>query len=186
MSGRPPWTLAVIGMVAIIAGIAMFMVDWTLAALVAFVAMFFVARGALHIVTMSFTGLAGAFSALLGAGEIGIGVVLLAWPAPSLLVLVAVVGAWVVVCGVAEATIVLATRASRPHWLVRFVAAVVEVALGATLIARPGDTIESAAITLGVLAVFEGLLDISTAITHMRSERTLDRPAPLRSAAATP
>jgi hypothetical protein len=34
----PPWKLAVIGMVAIIAGVALLLVDWTLASLAAFAA----------------------------------------------------------------------------------------------------------------------------------------------------
>src|SRR5260370_24850013 len=91
MSNGPPWKLAVIGAVAVIAGIALLLVDWSLDQLAAFVAMFFVARGALHIVTTTFEGLAGALSALLGCGEAGRGVALLACPEPTLLVLVLVI-----------------------------------------------------------------------------------------------
>jgi uncharacterized membrane protein HdeD (DUF308 family) len=186
MSTSPPWKIAIIGMVAIIAGVAMLLVDWSLDALVAFVAMFFVARGALHLVTMSFSGVAGALSALRGGGEVGVGIVLLVWPAPTLLVLVVVVGTWVVVCGVVAATIVLATRADRTHWLSQFVVAVGEAALGATLIARPGGTVAGVAITLGVLGVLKGLVDISVAITQARGQRLSGPSAPLGAAAATP
>jgi uncharacterized membrane protein HdeD (DUF308 family) len=127
MSNGPPWKLAVIGVVAVIAGLALLLVDWTLTELAAFAAMLFVARGALHIVTTSFEGLAGALSALLGCGEVGVGVALLAWPPPTLLALVLVVGSWVLLSGVVEATIVLATRADSPHWRLRFSSAMVEV-----------------------------------------------------------
>jgi hypothetical protein len=56
----PPWKVALIGSVAVVAGTALFLVDWTLAQLAAFVAMLFVARGALHLVTMTFDGVIGA------------------------------------------------------------------------------------------------------------------------------
>lgn len=62
-SYRPPWKQALIGAVAVIAGVALLLTDWSLAQLVSFVAMFFVARGALHLVTMSFEGVSGALSA---------------------------------------------------------------------------------------------------------------------------
>ncbi|MDQ1479652.1 MAG: hypothetical protein QOI44_513 [Actinomycetota bacterium] len=184
MSNEPPWKLAVIGVVAVIAGLALLLVDWTLAELAAFAAMLFVARGALHIVTTSFEGLAGALSALLGCGEVGVGVALLAWPAPTLLALVLVVGSWVLLSAVVEATIVLATRADSPHWRLRFSSAMVELALAGTLIVRPGGTVSGAAVTLGVLGVFRGVLEISTAIARTRSERRVRTAAVVRSIAA--
>jgi uncharacterized membrane protein HdeD (DUF308 family) len=184
MSNGPPWKVAVIGAVAVIAGFALLLVDWSLAQLAVFAAMLFVARGALHIVTTSFEGLAGALSALLGCGEVGVGVALLAWPSPTLLVLVLVVGSWVLLSGVVDATIVLATRADRPSWQLRFSSAIVEVALGGTLIARPGGTVSDTAVTLGVLGAFQGVIEISTAIARKRSERHVRTFAPARSVAA--
>ena len=185
MSNGPPWKLAVIGAVAVIAGIALFLVDWTLAQLAAFAAMLFVARGALHIVTTSsFEGLEGALSALLGGGEAGIGIALLAWPDPTLLVLVLVVGSWVLLSGVVSATIVLATRADSPQWRLRLSSIVIDVALGGTLIARPGGSVSGTAVTLGALAAFQGVVEVSTAIARMRHERFVRRHVPVRSAAA--
>ena len=127
MSNEPPWKLAVIGAVAVIAGLALVLVDWTLAQLTAFAAMLFVARGALHIVTTSFEGPLGALSALLGCGEFGV---------------------------------------------------------AAILIARPGGTASATALTLGVLGVLQGVVEISTAIARYRNERRSLAPAVVRSAAA--
>ncbi|MCU1428177.1 MAG: hypothetical protein JWL83_2177 [Actinomycetia bacterium] len=184
MSNGPPWKLAVIGAVAVIAGLALLLVDWTLEQLAAFVAMLFVARGALHVVTTSFEGLAGALSWLLGGGEAGVGVTLLAWPRPTLLVLVVVVGSWVLLQGVVDATIVLATRADHPHWPLLFSSAIVQLALGATLIARPGGTIRGTAVTLGALAIFEGVLEVSTGIARTHRERLVRASTPVTSVAA--
>lgn len=180
----PPWKLAIIAMVAIIAGVALLLVDWTLAPLAAFVTMFFVARGALHLVTTSFEGLAGALSALLGWGEVAIGVTILAWPTPTLLVFVVLVGSWVLAHGVTEATIVLATRAARAQWQLGFLSAIVEISLGVVLITRPGGAVSGTAVTLGVLAVVAGALELATAIARRRSERRLRARSRVASVAA--
>ena len=177
----PPWKQAVIGAVAVIAGLALLLIDWTLAQLVAFVAMFFVGRGALHLVTMTFEGVSGALSALLGCAEIGIGVLLLAWPNPTLLVLAAAVGGLVLVRGIVHATVVLATRVEQQHWALQLASAIVELALGVTLIARPGGTVQGAAVTLGVLAVFEGVVEFAEAIARKRAERPAPVSVPRRS-----
>jgi uncharacterized membrane protein HdeD (DUF308 family) len=161
----PAWKVAVIGGVAVIAGVALALRDWSLTELVVFLAVFFVGRGALHAVTVSFEGAAGALSALLGTAEIAIGVVLLAWPSPTLLVVVSVVGGLVVVRAVVTATVALASRAA-PGWKFPFVVSVVELALGVTLIARPGGTVHGAAITLAALALVAGGAEIGTGLAH--------------------
>jgi uncharacterized membrane protein HdeD (DUF308 family) len=87
------------------------------------------------------------------------------------LVLVAIVGSWVVVHGIVEGTVVLATRADRPLWQLGVLSAAIEIVVGLTLIARPGGTINGAAVTLGVLAVLEGIFELASAMVRLRSER---------------
>jgi uncharacterized membrane protein HdeD (DUF308 family) len=180
----PPWKLAVIGMVAIIAGLALFSIDWTLAELAAFVGMFFVARGALHIVTTSFDGLAGALSALLGWGEVAIGVTLLAWPTPTLLVFAVLVGSWVLAHGIVAMTVVLATRAARAQWQLGALSAIVDITLGVILITRPGGSVGGTAVTLGLLAVLVGALEIAMSIARRHNERRVRALSPVASVAA--
>ncbi len=167
----PPWKLAVIGAVAVIAGIALFLVDWTIAQLAAFVAMLLVARGALHLTTTSFDGVTGALGALQGALEVGAGLVLLAWPHPTLLVLAVVVGTIVVVQATVDATIVAATRREHVHWTARFVADIVQVILGVALIARRSGTVRAAAVIIGVIAIVAGGVEIATAFSRGRAAR---------------
>ena len=169
MSNPPPWKLAVIGAVAVIAGIALLLVDWTLPQLAAFIAMFYVARGALHIVTLSFVGIRGALSALQGGGEAAVGLTLLVWPSPTLLVLAAVVGVWVILRGIVDTTIALATRTERPHWPLQLVSTLIEIVLGIVLIVRVGGSVDATAVTLGVLAVVVGVFEIAGALGNRRS-----------------
>jgi hypothetical protein len=165
----PPWKLGVIGAVAVIAGIALLLVDWTIAQLAAFVAMLLVARGALHLTTTSFDGVTGALGALQGAVEVGAGVVLLAWPHPTLVFLTAVVGTIVVVQGTVDATIVAATRREHRHWTARFVPDAVQVMLGVALIARSLETVRAAALILGIIAIVAGCVEVATAFSWRRT-----------------
>jgi len=168
LSFGPPWKLALIGVVCFVAGLAFLIADWQLAELAAFVAMFFVARGALHLVTTSFDGVSGALSALQGGIEMGAGTVLLVWPHPTLLVLTVIVGVLVLVEGTVDAVVVLATRDEVPHWSLRVIADLLELAFAAALIARPAGTVHGAAVTLGAIAVLAGVVEVTTAIQRWR------------------
>jgi uncharacterized membrane protein HdeD (DUF308 family) len=88
------------------------------------------------------------------------------------LVLAVVVGLLVLVQGIVDATIVLSTRAERPHWPVRLIADLVQVGLGVVLIARPTGTVHGTALTLGAIAVIAGGIEIATglgAVGHTRA-----------------
>jgi uncharacterized membrane protein HdeD (DUF308 family) len=167
----PPWKLGVIGTVAVIAGIALLLVDWSIAQLTAFVAMLFVARGALHLTTTSFDGVSGALGVLQGAIEASVGVLLLAWPHPTSVVLTVLVGALVVVQATVDATIVGATRREHAHWTVRLVADILQVALGVALIARLSGTVRGAALIIGGVGILAGGIEIVTALSRRHAPR---------------
>jgi uncharacterized membrane protein HdeD (DUF308 family) len=185
LSFGPPWKLALVGAVAVTAGVALLLVDWTLPQLAVFVAMLFIARGALHIVTVSFEGVSGALSTVLGGAELAVGLLLLVWPHPTLLVIVVVVGALVLARGIVDVAIILATRPGRAYWRINFAGAVVEIVLGVVLIARPGGTVGGTASTLGALAILEGVMEISAAAARARrAHREAHGPSSSRSAVA--
>jgi uncharacterized membrane protein HdeD (DUF308 family) len=167
----PPWKLLVIGSVAVIASIALFLVDWTIAQLAAFVAMLLVARGALHLTTTSFDGVTGALGTLQAAVEVGAGGVLLAWPHPTLLIVAFVVGAIVVVLSTFDATIVGMTRREHVHWTSRFVADIVQVLLGVALLARSSGTVRATALIIGGAGIVAGGVEIASAFSRRRRPR---------------
>jgi uncharacterized membrane protein HdeD (DUF308 family) len=84
---------------------------------------------------------------LLGLLDLGAGVIALAWPAPTALVLVLIVGSWAVATGLFE--IVAAFRAGQTAGTraLFILGGLVSVAFGAALFARPG----MGAITLALL-----------------------------------
>jgi uncharacterized membrane protein HdeD (DUF308 family) len=180
MSNAPTWKVAVIAAVMIAAGVKLLLTNWSLDALSVFVAMVFIAAGALHIVTLSFVGLPGALSALGGGGELAVGATVLAWPAPTLLVLRLLAGSWILVSGVADATVLLATRVERRRWLLPFLGALVRVALGVILLLWPGVTAQGVGAVLGTAAVLGGTVGLSAVGGRRRAQRPR-APGPPRS-----
>jgi uncharacterized membrane protein HdeD (DUF308 family) len=89
-----------------------------------------------------------------------------------LLVLTVLVGAIVVVQATVDATIVAATRREHMHWTPRFVADIVQVALGVALIARLSGTVRGAALIIGSVAVVSGGVEIVTALSRRHAPRT--------------
>jgi uncharacterized membrane protein HdeD (DUF308 family) len=169
-----PWKLAVVATVAVAAGVKMLLTDWTLAGLTAFVALLLVASGALRIViTRSFRGLPGAFAALGAGGDVAVGATLLGWPMPTLIVLTLIVGAWIAVRAVVDATIEVATRTKGAHWLPLFLITAVQCALGVVLIIRPGGTVRAAGILIGATVALQAGLIFGAAIVGRRSTRRL-------------
>jgi uncharacterized membrane protein HdeD (DUF308 family) len=185
----PPWKLMLIGAVAIVAGIALLRLDWTLAELVAFTGMFLIARGALHVVTTSFKGVSGGLATLQGAVEIGIGVVLLAWPDPTLLVLMVAVGSLAIAQGTIDATLVLATRTTRPVWGFTFVTDVGQIAIGLALVLVRTSSVRTSALLLGLLAIVAGSREVVIGLVRARGVQdasTAGRSAPVAAEGLVP
>jgi uncharacterized membrane protein HdeD (DUF308 family) len=170
-----PWKTVVIGFVAVLAGVALVLVDWQLNELAKFVAMLFIALGALHLVTTEFEGVEGGLVSAMAGGEVAIGVVLLVWPSPSLLVIGVVVGAAVTLRAVVAATISVATRDAHKRWKLLLVERVAEFALGVALIARPSGTVRATAVTLGVVMMLSGLTEVASGLSRIRSTRAARR-----------
>jgi uncharacterized membrane protein HdeD (DUF308 family) len=164
MSNAPTWKVAVIGGVAVTAGCALVIVKWTIPQLAAFLAMLFIARGALHLVTTSFEGMPGALSALLGLGEVAVGLVLLIWPSPTVIVIVGVVGIWTITRAVTLGTNILATRRQHPHLRLLLVPPVVELAAGVMLFARTSGSVRDVAVIIGALMIVDGVTELLLAI----------------------
>ncbi len=163
----PPWKLAVIGLVAILAGVALILVDWNAPELAKFVAMLLIARGALHIVTTSFEGVDGAVSGSIGIVEAAVGIVLLVWPDATLEVIAVTVGLLVVVRGVLAVAISVATRNTHRHWKVELASALIEIALGVVLLVHSEGT-RATAVTIGIVAALSGLVELVTACARLR------------------
>jgi uncharacterized membrane protein HdeD (DUF308 family) len=171
MSNAPVWKVAVISAVAITAGCALVIVNWTLPQLAAFLAMLFIALGALHLVTTSLEGMPGALSALLGLGQVAVGATLLVWPSPTVLVIVVVVGVATITRAVTLGTNLLATRRQHPHTRLLLVPPVLELAGALVLFARASGSVADVAVVIGALVILEGVTELLFAFEAKRDER---------------
>jgi uncharacterized membrane protein HdeD (DUF308 family) len=178
VSNAPPWKVALVGAVALAAAGALLTVEWTLLQLAAFVAMLFIARGALHVVTTSFEGMAGALSALLGVGELAVGLVLLVWPSPTVLVITVVVGVWAIARAVTLGTNILATRRELRPWRILLVPAVLELVAGVALFATTAGSVGRVALIIGSLMVLDGVTELMLAVDGRRRGTHTHVPVP--------
>lgn len=169
-----PWRLAVTGAVGVLAGTALLSVGWSLPALAAFAGFALATRGALHLVTSApFRGLAGAFAILEVGGDVGVGIAVLAWPEPTLRTLALLLGAWAVLHSIAGGAIAITTRAEHRSWPLFVVFAIVAATFGVILITGPNDSVEDAAMVIGLLALLEGARELCEAARRHHQERQL-------------
>jgi uncharacterized membrane protein HdeD (DUF308 family) len=170
------WKLTVIGAVAVVAAVPLLRGHWDTEQLASYIAVFFVARGALHLVaTPTWVGLDGAAAILLSASELAAGLVILVWPHPTLYVVAIVAGIWCAVTGVAGGTIAVTTRGDEPRWLLLLALALVDVVLGVLLIARANTSVDTLAALLGVVALLHGVVELVLAASHALATRRVRR-----------
>jgi uncharacterized membrane protein HdeD (DUF308 family) len=118
---------------------------------------------------------------LLGLIDVAAGMAAIAWPGPTALVLVLVVGIWAVIGGVAEFAFAFAAGEAAGTRALFLLGGLVSVAFGAVLLARPGVGAVTLALLFGLFALCYGISQIAVGI-QLRSAgqdvRTLlDRPA---------
>ena len=121
---------------------------------------------------------------LLGLVDIGAGVIALAWPGPTALVLVLLVGAWAMIAGLVE--IYAGFEAGEPAGTraLFFVSGLVSIAFGIVLFARPGIGAVTLALLFGLFNLVYGIWALVQGIDLRRAHRTVDSLVDEQSAAA--
>ena len=110
---------------------------------------------------------------LLGLVDLAAGVVALAWPGPTALVLVLIVGTWAVVAGVLQ--IFAAFRAGEPAGTraLFILGGLVTIAFGVVLFAHPGVGALTLAVLFGLFNLIAGISMLVKGIELRRTGRTL-------------
>ena len=165
------------GMVSFGLGLAFLATDWTLKAFAVVTGLAFVLRG----LAVMFSPAEARASAgeNVGAGLLGVvaGVILIAWPGPTLLVLAFFVGAWLAVSGAFHVVVAIARRDQLPHWVTMLVIGGVELVLGIWAMRRPEATLNLLTALLGIWAVVTGVILVVQAFEIRREARMLRRAA---------
>jgi len=111
---------------------------------------------------------------LLGLVDVGAGVIALAWPGPTALVLVLLVGAWAMVAGLVEIYAGFEVGESAGTRALFFVSGLISIAFGIVLFARPGVGAVTLALLFGLFNLVYGFWALIEGIDVRRAHRTVD------------
>jgi uncharacterized membrane protein HdeD (DUF308 family) len=163
-------SMIVVGVLAVIAGIVA--LAWPGVTILVLVILF-----AVYAFSSAFTQGSRAFRSdgfgpvlghlLLALVDIAAGVFALAWPAPTVLVLVYVVGFWAIFGGIAEFFTAFAAGETAGTRTLFLLGGLVSVAFGVVLLSRPGVGALTLALLYGLFALIYGVTQIAAG-THLR------------------
>ena len=123
---------------------------------------------------------------LLGLVDVGAGVIALAWPGPTALVLVLLVGAWAMVAGLVEIYAGFEVGETAGTRALFFVSGLISIAFGIVLFARPGVGAVTLALLFGLFNLVYGFWALIEGIDLRRAHRTVDSLVDEQTAAARP
>jgi len=151
-------TLLLNGLVLIVAGVLIFSIDWSVGSLSTFIGALFVFEGFFVMLTTGVDNRAANF--VTGLLSVTAGVVIIAWPSPSLIVLGIFLGAWLIVTGTVAISGAFAARKVLPDWWLLLLLGLAEVPLGVLALADPGATLAALITVGGIWAVAIGAMRI--------------------------
>jgi uncharacterized membrane protein HdeD (DUF308 family) len=111
---------------------------------------------------------------LLGLVDVGAGVIALAWPGPTALVLVLLVGAWAIVGGVVEISAGFRVGERAGTRALFFLGGLVSIAFGIVLFARPGMGAVTLALLFGLFNLVYGISALADGIDLRSTRRAVD------------
>ena len=110
---------------------------------------------------------------LLGLVDLAAGIIALAWPGPTALVLVLIVGVWAVIAGLVEFSAAFASGEPAGTRAVFILAGLVTVAFGVVLCARPGIGAIPLALLFGLFNLIAGIWMLAQGTELRRTDKTL-------------
>lgn len=167
-ASRGWWVLLLSGIITVVAGGIILFTDWKLNDLAAFIGALLVVRGLFDMFSVPVDGSSKGWSVALGLLELGLGVMVWAWPSPTLLVIAFWIGWYVLFSGIVTISGAIAGRNVIPYWGFMLAFGIGEVLLSFWLLARPGMTLVAAVLAIGLWALVAGVMQIIVAIDVKR------------------
>jgi uncharacterized membrane protein HdeD (DUF308 family) len=152
------WVPLVAGVVSIGLGLAIMANDWTAKALVVVTGIFIIFRGVALMFNPTHAADSRGEQVVAGVAGIVVGVILVAWPQPTLLVLAFAVGAWLAVSGTFHVVTSVTRRDTRRHWFLGLAFGAVELLLGIWAMRRPEVTLSLLITLIGLWTVITGVI----------------------------
>jgi len=167
------WMPLLSGLCAVALGLAILATDCAVKALVVIVGLLFVIYGVTLALSPVYARDSRGEQVLAGLLEVAAGVVLLAWPQPTFLVLAVFAGIWLAVAGGFHIVTSIARRHTLPSWGLTATIGVIELLLGLWVMRRPEAPLNLVIVVLGLWAVLTGVLDCVLAFEMRRMTRQL-------------
>jgi uncharacterized membrane protein HdeD (DUF308 family) len=165
-------TLLLNGLVLIVAGVLIFSIDWSVRSLATFIGALFIFEGFYAMVVAGIDNrAANLFTGLL---SVAAGVVIIAWPSPSLIVLGIFLGSWLIVVGTLTISGAFAARKVLSDWWLLLLVGLAEVPLGVLALADPGATLAALITVGGIWAVAIGATRIVLAFQLRNLPKEVD------------
>jgi uncharacterized membrane protein HdeD (DUF308 family) len=152
------WVLLLSGIVSIVAGGVILLVDWSVSDLAVFLGALLIVRGVFNMVTLPLDGSARGWAVALGLLEVGAGIAVLVWPDPTLLVIAAFIGWWVLFSGVMTIIGSISARRILPYWGLFLALGIFEAIVGVWLLERPGLTLLATVLAIGLWSIIYGIV----------------------------
>jgi len=149
------WTRVLFnGLLLVLAGVLIFSIDWSVSSLAAFIGALFIFEGFWAMLTIGIDSRAA--NVITGLLSVAAGIVIIAWPSPSLTVLGIFLGSWLIVIGTITISGAFAARRVLPDWWLLLLVGLAEVPLGVLALAAPGATLAALITVGGIWAVAIG------------------------------
>jgi hypothetical protein len=167
------WMVLLSGVISLVAGVIILDIDWTVSNLAIFVGAYLIFRGLLQAFNTVIGGRERPF--FLGTGILSVlaGIVVIAWPGPTLLVIAILIGVSIVVYGTLNVAGAIANRRWAQYWWLVLILGALEILLGFWLLRRPGLTLAVAITAIGLWALFVGIMEIVVSFEIRRLPQTL-------------
>ncbi len=167
-ASRGWWVLLFNGIITVVAGGIILFTDWKLGDLAVFIGALLVLRGVFDMFSVPVDGSSRGWSVALGVLEFGLGLLVWAWPSPTLLVIAFWIGWYVLFSGILTISGAVAGRDVIPYWGFMLALGIGEVLLSFWLLARPGMTLVATVLAIGLWALVVGVVQIVVAFDMKR------------------
>lgn len=178
------WVPLLSGIIAVIAGILILRIHWTVSGLAIFLGILFIVNGLGDILSPTFTGGPRTSSAWPGVLEAGVGLALIIWPGPGLTVIATFFGIWLLVGGMIEIAGALSNRDQSAWWLVLLLG-VFQFAIGIWALNRPGLTLQVLIALAGIWALVVGVMQVVLAFEWRNLRKTAAAKEPVVAVSTT-
>jgi uncharacterized membrane protein HdeD (DUF308 family) len=158
------WVLFITGLVSVVAGGVILLVDWSVGDLAVFLGTLLVVRGVIMMFGVPLDGSLRGWAIALGLLEVGVGIAMFAWPEPTLLVVAAVIGWWVLFSGIMTITGSISGRRVLPYWGLFLALGIAEAVIAIWLLQQPGLTLVATVFAIGLWSIFYGVVVIAASI----------------------